>query len=98
MAPLAQAPYVELMVSKKKHTRNHCAGGELDRSPKLRRAALRPDRAVLVLFTTSRATKHGVFSGHAEHVTSGRCADFASEAELLAFLRNILENVSEGRP
>lgn len=45
------------------------------------------DRAVLVLFDERRA--NDAFRGRAEHVISGRYADFTNETELLAFLRTL---------
>jgi hypothetical protein len=53
----------------------------------------RPDRAVLVLFTAACTRERVSFCGRAEHVTSGRSADFANEAQLFVFLRSVLEDV-----
>jgi hypothetical protein len=51
-----------------------------------------PACAFLVQF--SMAGRGGcAFAGHAEHILSGRSADFSSPQELMAFLREALGDV-----
>jgi hypothetical protein len=51
--------------------------------------ALAPGRAVLVLLHARPKQRSRRLSGRVEHVTSGRAAEFANGAELLAFLNEV---------
>jgi hypothetical protein len=50
---------------------------------------LAPGRAVLVLLHAQQDRRSRRLSGRVEHVTSGRAAEFANGAELLAFLNEV---------
>jgi hypothetical protein len=58
-----------------------------------RYAPLSVHRAFVVHFRTDSDVAHGRMAGRVEHVASGQVAHFASLAELLAFMGQVLATV-----
>lgn len=58
------------------------------------RPTLPPNFAFVVQFTDGSLCE-AMFSGRVEHVISGRSARFESEQQLLQFMHNVLDQVSQ---
>jgi hypothetical protein len=52
-------------------------------------------KAFVVQFSRETSTQKGTFLGRVEHMSSGRCAHFASRQELVAVLAELLDQLGE---
>lgn len=61
-------------------------------------APLLPERAFVVQLRAGSSLAADALQGRIEHVTSGKASNFASLAEVLAFMRRVLDEMPRQDP